>query len=184
MITVRPSTIEDSTAILDIASREALFNPEERRVIAELLTDYLNRQDHNGYYFLSALNGSEVIAFACYGPTPLTEGTFDLYWISVHSDWKNKGIGRQLMEGIIQRVRLLKGRLLLADTSGKEAYTPTRAFYERQGFTPAGRIKDFYAPGDDLVVYALHLHPLQDGLLPTGLGTTATPISTLVDPIS
>jgi len=158
MITIRSATNDDSLEILHIASSEPLFSPDETACVAELLQDYYQRDDHNGYYFLTALIDERVVGFACFGPTPLTRGTFDLYWISVAEDQKNKGIGRLLIQQIVQRVTALKGRLLIADTSGRKDYAPTRAFYERHGFKRASRIKDFYAPGDDLVVYSLKLH--------------------------
>lgn len=157
MITIRTATNDDSVQILHIASREPLFTPEESACVAELLQDYYQREDHNGYFFVTALIDDRVAGFACYGPTPLTRGTFDLYWISVADEHKNKGIGRLLIQQVVQRVAAKNGRMLLADTSSKMEYTPTRAFYERQGFKCASRIKDYYAPGDDLVVYSLRL---------------------------
>ncbi len=155
MITIRSATYQDSLDILRIASEEPLFSQEESSCVAELLQDYYQRDDHNGYYFITALVDEQVAGFACYGPTPLTQGTFDLYWISVAAERKSKGIGRLLIQKVIQRITAKKGRLLLADTSGRHEYAPTRAFYERQGFNRASRIKNFYAPGDDLIVYCL-----------------------------
>lgn len=157
MIKIRTATNDDSLEILRIASREPLFSPEETACVAELLQDYYQKDDHNGYHFLTALHDERVAGFACYGPTPLTRGTYDLYWISVAKEYKNKGIGRLLIQQVVKRIQAHNGRLLLADTSGRKAYAPTRAFYERLGFALASRIRDFYAPGDDLVVYALPL---------------------------
>ena len=48
------------------------------------------------------------------------------------------------------------GRLLRVGTAGLDGYEATRAFYERQGFTIAARIADFYWEGNDLVVYVKH----------------------------
>jgi GNAT superfamily N-acetyltransferase len=155
MITIRSTTNDDALDILHIASSEPLFSPEETACVAELLQDFYQREDHNGYYFLTALIDELVVGFACYGPTPLTRGTFDLYWISVAEDQKKKGIGRLLIQQIVQRVTALNGRLIMADTSGRNDYALTRAFYERNGFERACRVKDFYAPGDDLVLYCV-----------------------------
>jgi ribosomal protein S18 acetylase RimI-like enzyme len=157
MITIRSATNDDSLEILRIASGEPLFSPEENACVAELLQDYYQREDHNGYYFLTALIDDQVAGFACFGPTPLTRGTFDLYWLSVASAFKKQGIGRLLVQQVVQRISTLNARLLLADTSGRKEYAPTRAFYERQGFKRAAQIKNFYAPGDDLVMYTLKL---------------------------
>ena len=44
-------------------------------------------------------------------------------------------------------------RLIVVETAGRAAYAPTRAFYEARGYRAVSRIPDFYAPGDDQVVY-------------------------------
>ena len=153
MIQITESTIGEAEAIRSLARLEPLFTPDEAAVVEELLTDYLEREDHNGYFFLSATHDGELIGFTCYGPTPMTQGTFDLYWIAVASAWKGKGVGRELMSAVDERVRALNGRLLVLDTSGRADYAGTRAFYERLGFHRTGTIPDFYAEGDDLVIY-------------------------------
>ncbi|MEJ2013519.1 MAG: GNAT family N-acetyltransferase [Anaerolineales bacterium] len=148
---------EDAGAILAIARSEPLFTPQEAAIVAELLRDYIEREDRNGYFFLSAYQDSELVGFACYGPTPMTHGTYDLYWIAVASAWKGHGIGRQLLEAVEQRVRQLDGHLLVLDTSGRTDYAGTRAFYERLGFVRTAIVPDFYDAGDDLVIYTHHL---------------------------
>ncbi|OGO71002.1 MAG: GNAT family N-acetyltransferase [Chloroflexi bacterium RBG_19FT_COMBO_62_14] len=96
----------------------------------------------------------QVVGFACYGPTPLTEGTFDLYWICVDREFGRRGIGRALMERVEREVRRLGGRMIVLDTSGRAAYEPTRAFYRSVGFTPTATVPDFYEIGDDLVIFS------------------------------
>jgi ribosomal protein S18 acetylase RimI-like enzyme len=157
MIQIAESTAGEAAAILSLAGAEPLFNPEEAAVVEELWQDYLEREDHNGYYFLSAVQDGELIGFACYGPTPMTRGTFDLYWIAVSSAWKGQGVGRELMAAVEKRVRAVDGRMLVLDTSGRPDYAGTRAFYERLGFQRTATIPDFYAAGDDLVIYTRQL---------------------------
>jgi ribosomal protein S18 acetylase RimI-like enzyme len=157
MTLIRKSTAGDAESILAIAQSEPLFSPQEAAVVAELLGDYLEREDHNGYFFLSAQQDQELVGFACYGPTPMTQGTFDLYWIAVPAAWKGKGIGRELMATVEERVLEVSGRMLVLDTSGRPDYSGTRSFYERLGFVRTARIPDFYATGDDLVIYTLRL---------------------------
>ena len=43
--------------------------------------------------------------------------------------------------------------MIVLDTSGRAEYAPTRAFYQRLGYTLAATIPEFYAPGDDLITY-------------------------------
>ncbi len=157
MIAIRPTAPEDEAAILHIASSEPLFDGDDVACIRELLTDYLTRPDHNGYFFLTAHDAGRPVAFACYGPTPLTTGTFDLYWICVDRTRARRGIGRALMRQVEHEVRQAGGRLIVVETSSLDSYAPTRAFYDSLGYRRAAEVADFYAPGDSLVIYTRHL---------------------------
>jgi ribosomal protein S18 acetylase RimI-like enzyme len=157
MIHIAETTAEDAGAILAIARSEPLFTRQEVKVVAELLRDYIKREDRNGYFFLSAWQNDELAGFACFGPTPMTHGTYDLYWIAVATAWKGHGIGRQLLAAVEERVRRLAGHLLVLDTSGRTDYAGTRAFYEQLGFIRTATVPDFYEAGDDLVIYTHRL---------------------------
>lgn len=157
MIVVRPTQSEDATALLRLAGEERLFSTEEAETVAELLQAYLEQDDHDGYYFLSALDEGVLHGFACYGPTPLTQGTYDLYWIAVAEAAKGRGLGRALMERVEEQVRTRGGRMIVLDTSGRPEYAPTRAFYLRLGYAASATLPDFYAPGDDLIIFTRSL---------------------------
>jgi len=153
MIQIRPTQPEEAHALLLLAGAEPLFSREEAETVDELLETYLEQEDHGGYSFLSAMENDELLGFACYGPTPLTQGTFDLYWIAVGAPAKGKGVGRALMAHVEDEVRSQGGRMIVLDTSGRREYAPTRAFYDRLGYTHAATVADFYAPGDDLIIF-------------------------------
>jgi ribosomal protein S18 acetylase RimI-like enzyme len=154
-MTIRIRTIlpQDATPIMRIAAAEPLFTTEEVDCVEELLRDHFGREDHNGYFFVTAEVEGRVAGFACYGPKALTQGTYDLYWIAVAHEYARRGLGRALMARVEADIRGLGGRLILVETSGEPAYSPTRAFYEGLGYTRAATIPEFYAPGDDLVIY-------------------------------
>ena len=157
MITIDEAGASDEPAIMRLARGESLFSPEEAETVQELLTDYLSAPDHNGYHFLVARESQEILGFACYGPTPLTQGTFDLYWICVDPSARGQGVGRALMRQVEDQVQASGGRLLLIETSGRPDYAPTRAFYERIGAERTALVPEFYGPGDDLVLYTRRL---------------------------
>ena len=157
MAELRETLSRDADDILRIAADQPLFTQDESETVGELLDDYLELPDHNGYAFLTATLDGRVVGIACYGPTPLTRGTFDLYWICVDREFARHGIGRNLMERVVDEVRALDGRMIVLDTSGTSAYEPTRAFYHSVGFTPAATVPDFYAPDDDLVIFCRRL---------------------------
>ena len=153
MTSVRKTTRSDAPAILRLAAAEPLFSREDREVVEELLFDYLEDPDPGDYRFLTAVHDGRVAGFACYGPTPLTRGTYDLYWICVGRSHRRRGTGRALLQAVIRGLRRSGGRLLSVETSGRQDFAPTRAFYERAGLAATARVPGFYAPGDDLVIF-------------------------------
>ncbi len=108
------------------------------------------------YTALGAEVGHVLAGWICWGPTPCTVGTWDLYWMAVDPAVHGAGIGSALL---IEMERRLRGqaRLIVVETAGRTDYAPTRAFYEARGYAAVARIPDFYEPGDDLIVYAKRL---------------------------
>jgi ribosomal protein S18 acetylase RimI-like enzyme len=100
-----------------------------------------------------------VQGYACYGPVPLTVGTYDLYWIVVDPVAQGRGHGRRLLEAVERRIEELGGRKLLIETSSQESYAGTIRFYERSGYELAARIRDFYKVGDDKLVFSKDFAP-------------------------
>lgn len=144
----------DRPALEQLVRLVELFSAAEKDVALEVLDSYL---EHPGkdYHALGAFTHRGVLlGFACYGPTPCTEGTWDLYWIAVSGESRGHGIGTLLMEEIERRLVEQHARLVLIETSSRPDYVLTRAFYERRGYEVAARVTDFYAPGDDRVIFA------------------------------
>lgn len=135
-----------------------LFREAEVATAAELLDEALAGDDD--YRFVGAYAGDELVGYACWGPTPGTEGTHDLYWIVVDPARHGQGVGSQLLRDVERRLTADGCRLLVVETSSRADYGPTRAFYEKRGFTRAAVIPGYYAPGDDLVIY---LKDVRDG---------------------
>jgi ribosomal protein S18 acetylase RimI-like enzyme len=155
---IRPGENGDGELIQSLAARVELFEPEEITVVNELWAEYLQKgAEQSGYYFLLAVEDENLLGFACYGPRPLTIGTFDLYWIAVDSQFRNRGIGKKLLRAVEQDAKQRGGRLLVAETSGTEDYTPTRKFYLSAGYLAEAQIHDFYKEGDDLVIFTHRL---------------------------
>jgi len=105
------------------------------------------------YHFLGAYDTTELVGYACWGPTPGTVGTADLYWIVVDPRRQQQGVGTQLLGAVEARLRAQGARMVVVETSSRSDYTATRAFYERRGYARAATIPAYYAPGDDLVIY-------------------------------
>ena len=131
------------------------FRESEVRTAVELLDEALAGDDD--YRFVGAYEGEALVGYACWGPTPGTEGTHDLYWIVVAPERQGAGIGRTLLADVERKLTADGGRLLVAETSGRADYAPTRAFYAKHGFIRAATVPGYYAPADDLVIYTKDL---------------------------
>jgi ribosomal protein S18 acetylase RimI-like enzyme len=121
-------------------------------VAEELIDSYLNDPSGSGYHILVAEVDSTVTGYICYGPTPLTEGTWDIYWTAVAQEKQGQGIGSALMKSAEKEIVRAKGRLVIVETSSTPLYEKTRNFHLSQGYEIVARIPDFYAPGDDKLV--------------------------------
>lgn len=144
----------DRPAVVDIVEDVGNFNPAEIDVALELIDLYLNDENQKDYSIIVATDGEETVrAYACWGPVPLTKGTYDLYWIATHPSVQGRGYGRTLMQHIEDRLRGENGRLLVLETSAKESYGDTVRFYRRLGYEEASRIRDFYDVGDDMLIF-------------------------------
>ncbi len=104
------------------------------------------------YTALGADVEGRLVGWICWGPTPCTLGTYDLYWMAVDPAGQRAGIGTALLAEMERRLTG-HGRLIVVETAGRADYADTRRFYQARGYRPTARIPDFYAPGDDLVVY-------------------------------
>jgi len=132
-----------------------LFREEEVATAVELFDESLAGEDD--YQLVGAFEGDQLVGYACWGPTPGTAATSDLYWIVVDRERHGSGIGTQLLREVEARLTAHGGRLVVVETSSRSDYAPTRSFYEARGYTRAATIRGYYAPGDDLVVYTKDL---------------------------
>ena len=149
---IRDLRLEDREAILSLVRATGVFTEPEITIAAELIDTTLRRPDQRDYIVRVADRGGLVVGYTCFGPTPGTEGTFDLYWIAVAPRLHGQGVGAALDDDVVTRVRAVGGRMIVAETSSRPTYAATRAFYRRRGYEQAAHIPGYYRPGDDLVV--------------------------------
>ena len=141
-----------------ISSRK--FNDVEVATALELVDEALARGEESGYLFAVLEYGKRdraVQGYACYGPVPLTQGAYDLYWIVVDPASQGKGFGGYLLRYVETDVLRLGGRMILIETSSQESYGATIRFYEHSGYHLAARIRNFYRVGDDKLVFQKEL---------------------------
>jgi ribosomal protein S18 acetylase RimI-like enzyme len=150
----------DRRAVRQLVTATGFFSPQEQDIAVELVDEALVRGQAAGYDFLFADDEERsgmLRGYACFGPIPSRPGDYDLYWIAVAPSGQRHGLGRQLMRETERRAISGGGLRMFIDTSGREQYLPTRAFYERMGYRIHEVVRDFYSPGDDKVVYRKQL---------------------------
>ena len=157
---IRKLERRDRFRIEEIVAAAGTFNDMEIRTALELVDEYLEKGESSGYCFavIGGVKGRPRLGgYACYGPTPLTGGVYDLYWIVVAPEAQGRGLGRSLLGHVERDVVARGGRMLLIETSSQETYARTVDFYLRNGYAQEARVRDFYRPGDDKLIFRKEL---------------------------
>ena len=146
-----PLATHHRPSLEEIVRSTGVFNEDEVAVALELFDEMISGIPD--YEFLGAFDSDEtLVGYACFGSTPSTENTFDLYWIAVHPRAQRTGAGGLLMAEVERILQSRRARLLVVETSSREDYAPTRRFYQKRGYEQSASIQDFYARGDHRVV--------------------------------
>lgn len=155
---VRRLAPSDLPHLLALLRGTAEFVESEVACAMELLEIAVRAPDEGDYRGFAAVGGDDLpTGYVVFGPTPMTEGTWDLYWIATRADSRGKGVGKALVDAMEADVREKGGHLVRIETSAADAYGPTRKFYEATRYFEVGRIPNFYRRGDDLVILAKDL---------------------------
>jgi GNAT superfamily N-acetyltransferase len=155
---IRALQREDKEPIRQILITTDVFTDGEIKVALELIEICLDDPHQQDYEIFCCINEHQCLAgYICVGPTPGTDGTFDLYWIAVAPAEQGKGVATALLEFVEQHLRSKGGRMLIAETSSTPKYEKTQAFYLNKGFAQSARVYEYYRPGDDLIIYSKHL---------------------------
>ena len=153
---IRPIAAKDRELLAELLGRIDTFSPPEVSCALELI-DLALTSNKSDYQVLVATKGSKVVGYICYGPTPMTVGTFDLYWIASAPEVRGQGVGGALVAAMEGDLRKRGARLLRVETSAMEAYGPTRGFYEAMQYKEEARFRDFYKVGEDLIILSKRL---------------------------
>jgi GNAT superfamily N-acetyltransferase len=154
---LRPSEPSESAALVALARDTGVFKPIEIEALAEVLDDFHARERANGHRSVTAWQDERPIGFAYWAPAEMTDRTWVLWWIAVRRDRQGLGAGAELLHACESDVRAAGGRLLLIETSSLPGYEPSRRFYAKHGYEAPSVVRDFYADGDDLLVYRKRL---------------------------
>ena len=158
-MTIRPIIPQDKEKLFRLVIQRETFNEKEIEVIMELIEDSLLYPEKEEYYTFCALNDSDELAgFICFGPIPMTDGCYDLYWIAVDEKFSRNGVGEKLLETMEVFAINEKARRIYIDTSSTDPFAAARSFYKKYGFGVIAVLDDFYRNGDHKMILMKHLN--------------------------
>jgi ribosomal protein S18 acetylase RimI-like enzyme len=130
----------------------------EIQALREVLDDYHATNQKHGHHSITFEQAGEIQGFAYYAPAAMTDRSWYLYWIAVAKPTHARGIGGKLLKHVEEDIRQRNGRMLFIETSSLPHYDLTRKFYIKQHYEQASVLPDFYADGDNLVVFRKRLN--------------------------
>jgi len=153
-ITIRAIAERDRDALVELLQTDGTFNADEIKVALELIDDAIAGSDDYWAWVAEHPDVDVPLAgYICYGPTPMTESTYDLYWIVAHTRARGRGVAGALIRHMETDLRGRGGTGVRVETSQTEGYGAARRLYEKWNYPEASRLVDFYKPGDDLITY-------------------------------
>ncbi|MGJ8627836.1 MAG: GNAT family N-acetyltransferase [Sulfitobacter sp.] len=146
---VRYMQAPDIPALQSVLDQTELFPSE---MLPDMASDFLKADRPEDLWLACEVKGV-AIGFCYARPEMLADGTWNMLAIAVHPDQQGKGVGAALTRQMEQTLKQSEQRVIIVDTSSTDSFANTRAFYTKNGYTQEARIRDFWAPGDDKVIF-------------------------------
>lgn len=153
---VRRAADSDVVPIQALAVDNGMFAPDDMAGFDEMLRGHLAGSINQHQWIVAEDEAGRVAGAAYYAPEPFADRVWNLYFLAVHPRLHRSGIGTILVGHIEQSLRSAGeevARVLIVETSSTDDYEPARRFYGREGFDREARVREFYGPGDDKVVF-------------------------------
>jgi len=158
---IRQLCSHDRDRIRRLLEQSGVFRKEEVQVAMDVLDETVGHPDKSDYHIFCADDGSaELVGYICFGPIPLTDSCYDLYWIAVDEKNQKRGVGGYLLRFAEEFVARNGGRRIYVDTSSTAAYEPARRFYLKHGYPAVCVLHDFYRKGDHRMICMKEMGPV------------------------
>jgi ribosomal protein S18 acetylase RimI-like enzyme len=150
---IRATAVADTDALVHLAEATGVFKPNEIVALREVLDDYHTTNQRHGHRSVTFEQSGAIVGFAYYAPAAMTDRTWYLYWIAVTRQTQARGIGGKLLRYVEEDIARSGGRVLFIETSSLGHYDLTRRFYLKHHYEQAAVLPDYYADGDNMVVF-------------------------------
>ncbi len=154
---IRPAMPADTPQLLELTQSTGVFKSHEIEALDEVLQDYFAQNQRENHVAVISMEGDKIAGYAYYAPAAMTDRAWYLYWIAVQPGQQARGVGARLLKYAEEDIRKRNGRILFIETSGLPHYEKTRRFYLKNGYEATGTLRDYYADGDDMVVFRKRL---------------------------
>ncbi len=112
----------------------------------------------SGEIWITAKAGGGRAAGFCYAAAEtLADGIWNLRAIAVLPAEQGEGRGAALCAHLEAELRAQRQRIVVVDTAGTDDFAATRDFYGNIGYVEEARIREFWAKGDDKVIFSKSL---------------------------
>jgi N-acetylglutamate synthase-like GNAT family acetyltransferase len=122
---IRLTRAEDVPALKIVLDETRLFPSE---MLSDMVSGFLCDEETQDLW-LTCEVGGEAVGFCYAAPERLTDGTWNMLAIAVRPSKQGSGRGGAIVRQLENLLRERGHRVLIADTSGKEEFARTRAFY-------------------------------------------------------
>lgn len=146
----RPTKTEDLPDLQIVLDETGLF---PREMLPQMIEGFLSSEEAQDLWITAHDQNGAAVGFCFVVPEELADGTWNMRAIAVHPESQGSGYGRGLVSAIEEVLRKQGQRILIVDTSSHDDFTLTREFYRKAGYTEEARLRDFWAPGDDKIVF-------------------------------
>jgi ribosomal protein S18 acetylase RimI-like enzyme len=144
---------DDREKISRLLGQGSAFNRGEIQVALEVIDAALNGGEKDYQVFCAFDDDRNLVGYICFGPIPMTDRCYDLYWIMVDEAYSRKGVGGILLGFMEERVTEAGARCTYVETSSTAPYQAARSFYEKYGYRLVCSLKDFYRVGDHKMIF-------------------------------
>jgi ribosomal protein S18 acetylase RimI-like enzyme len=151
--TIRTATLTDIPAVRDIAIGTGLFDADGWLEVEPIMVDSVSGALDGHVWIVLEDDTGTVLGAAYYAPEPFAHRMWNMYFLGVRPGHQGDGTGGALVRHVEAVLRERGERVLIIETSSTDTYEATRRFYRSHGYDEEARIREFYGPNDDKVVF-------------------------------
>ncbi|MCC0176119.1 GNAT family N-acetyltransferase [Waterburya agarophytonicola K14] len=150
---IRDVTHEDKAALISLCQITELFQPNELEELSSMLSAYFEDGLDGEHKWLTDEEDGQLRGVAYYAEETFANGVSNLLLIAVHPEYQRKGRGTEFLRHVEAELRRMGKRILIIETSSLDSFEATRAFYRKNGYDEEARIREYYNPGEDKIVF-------------------------------